>query len=164
MSGHLIKYCSKFKTCLKIVYVLPAVFQVLRLLIKLSSFNILKNYVIRWELLLNKLSKCLTNYIYYYFQMNMLLSMYVCMYIHIYIRTYVHTYIHTYLHSYIHTHVHTHTYIHMDVSVAEWLVLLTSNCGRIGSIGSSPSNGLKQTCEAKKDLIPCASAFVSMYV
>ena len=31
----------------------------------------------------------------------------------------------------------------MDVSVAEWLVWLTSNCGRIGAIGLSPSNGLK---------------------
>ena len=27
--------------------------------------------------------------------------------------------------------------------VAEWLAWLTSNCGRIGTIGSSPSNGLK---------------------
>ena len=31
----------------------------------------------------------------------------------------------------------------MDVSVAEWLAWLTRNCGRIGAIGSSPSNGLK---------------------
>ena len=31
----------------------------------------------------------------------------------------------------------------MDVSVAEWLAWLTSNCGRIGAIGSSPSNGLR---------------------
>ena len=30
-----------------------------------------------------------------------------------------------------------------DVSVAEWLTWLTSICGRIGAIGSSPSNGLK---------------------
>ena len=44
--------------------------------------------------------------------------------------------------------MYIHTY--MDVSVAEWLAWLTSNCG--------------PTCEAKKDLIPCASAFTSMYV
>ena len=30
-----------------------------------------------------------------------------------------------------------------DVSVAEWLAWLTSKCGRIGAIGSSPCNGLK---------------------
>ena len=65
---------------------------------------------------------------------------------HIHTYTYVHTYIHTYIHihtyTYIHTYIHTyvHTYIH--VSVAEWLAWLTSNCGRIGAIGSSPSNGL----------------------
>ena len=40
-------------------------------------------------------------------------------------------------------HTYTHTYIHtyMDISVAKWLAWLTSNCGRIGAIGSSPSNG-----------------------
>ena len=45
----------------------------------------------------------------------------------------------------IYIYVRTHTYIHtyMDVSVAEWLAWLTSNCGRIGAICSSPSNGLK---------------------
>ena len=31
----------------------------------------------------------------------------------------------------------------MDVSVAERLAWLTSNCVRIGAIGSRPSNGLK---------------------
>ena len=36
----------------------------------------------------------------------------------------------------IHTYIHIHAYIHtcMDVSVAEWLAWLTSNCGRIGAI------------------------------
>ena len=48
-----------------------------------------------------------------------------------------HTYMHTCIHAYI------HRYIHMDVSVAEWLAWLTSNCGRIDAIGSSPSNGLR---------------------
>ena len=50
--------------------------------------------------------------------------------------------------SYIHTYVRTYirTYI-MDVSVSEWLAWLTSNCGRIGAIGSSPSNGLRPNIE-----------------
>ena len=54
---------------------------------------------------------------------------------------YIHilTYIFTYIREYIHTYIHTY----MDVSVAEWLAWLTNNCGRIGAIGSSPSNGLK---------------------
>ena len=68
-------------------------------------------------------------------------------YMHAYIHTSIHTYIHTSIHTYIHTSIHTyiHQYIHtyMDVSVAEWLAWLTSNCGRIGAIGSSPSNGLR---------------------
>ena len=38
-------------------------------------------------------------------------------------------------------HTYIHTYIH--VSVVEWLAWLTSNCGRIGAIGSSRSNGLR---------------------
>ena len=33
--------------------------------------------------------------------------------------------------------------IFRDVSVAEWLTWLTSNCGLIGAIDSSPSNVLK---------------------
>ena len=64
---------------------------------------------------------------------------------------------------YVHTHTHTHIYmrerfgwmdwmdwigldwihIYIHISVAEWLAWLTSNCGRIGAIGSSPCNGLK---------------------
>ena len=46
-------------------------------------------------------------------------------------------------HVHAHIHTYTHTYIHMDVSVAEWLAWLTSNCGRIGAIGLSPINGLR---------------------
>ena len=30
----------------------------------------------------------------------------------------------------------------MDVSMAEWLAWMADNCGRIGAIGSSISNGL----------------------
>ena len=72
----------------------------------------------------------------------------------IYVHTYIHTYIHVCMHTYIlkyiykciiHTSIqrYKHSYIlFMDVSVAEWLAWLTSNCGRIGAIGSSPSNGL----------------------
>ena len=50
----------------------------------------------------------------------------------------------TCIHTYIHTYTHTHTYIHARIytyMVAEWLAWLTSNCRRIGAIGSSPSNG-----------------------
>ena len=61
-----------------------------------------------------------------------------------------HTYIHTYIH--IHTHTYIHTYIH--VSVAEWLSWLTSNCGRIGAIGSSTSNGLKPNMWGQKGFNP----------
>ena len=46
-------------------------------------------------------------------------------------------------HAHAHTCVHAWIYTYMDVSVAEWLAWLTSNCGRIGAIGSSPSNGLR---------------------
>ena len=42
----------------------------------------------------------------------------------------------------VYIYIYIHTYIHRDVSVAEWLLWLTSNCVRIGAIGSSPSNGL----------------------
>ena len=80
---------------------------------------------------------------------------YIHTYIHSHIHSYIHTYTHTYIHTYIHTHTyiytyihiyihtHIHTYVHTYVSVAEWLAWLTSNCGRIGAIGSSPSNGLR---------------------
>ena len=50
--------------------------------------------------------------------------------------------IHTYT-QYTHTYINAYIHIYMDVSVAEWLAWLTSNCGRIGAIGSSPSNGLR---------------------
>ena len=54
-----------------------------------------------------------------------------------------HTNSHKYIHTYTRTHTHTHTYIHRDVSVAKWMVWLACNCGRIGVIGSIPSNGLE---------------------
>ena len=72
-----------------------------------------------------------------------------------YIYQFRHTHIHTHARTYTHTRARTqsdkytciyiHTFIntYMDVSVAEWLAWLTSNCGRIGAIGSSPSNGLR---------------------
>ena len=56
-----------------------------------------------------------------------------------------------------------HTYIHtsMDVSVAEWLAWLTSNCGPIGAIGSSPSNGLKANLWGQKLFNPlCQCVYV----
>ena len=74
---------------------------------------------------------------------------YIHTYIHTYTRwhapTHAHTCTHTYIHTYIHTHTHIHTYIYtyIHVSVPEWLAWLTSNFGRIGAIGSIPSNGLK---------------------
>ena len=42
----------------------------------------------------------------------------------------------------------------MDVSVAEWLAWPTSNCRRIGAIGSSPSNGLKPNMWSQKGFNP----------
>ena len=86
------------------------------------------------------------------------LPTYIHTYIYEYLHTYIHIYVRTYMHTYIQTNKHTYiyTYIH-NVSVAEWLAWLTSNCGRIGAIGSISSNGLKQTCETKKDLIPFLS-------
>ena len=85
--------------------------------------------------------------------------------IHTYTYTHIHTHIHTYIHTYIHTHTHTyiHTYKHtyMDVSVAEWLAWLTSNCGQIGAIGSSPSNGLKPNLWGQKGFNPlCQCVYV----
>ena len=81
-------------------------------------------------------------YMYIILSLSPSLSLYIYPSIYIYIHNiYTHIYSHTQTH--IHTHIHTyiHTYIH--VSVAKWLAWLTSNCGRIGAIGSSPSNGLK---------------------
>ena len=49
------------------------------------------------------------------------------------------------------------------VSVAEWLAWLTSNCGRIGAIGSSPSNGLKPNLCGQKgfnSLCQCVYIYV----
>ena len=66
----------------------------------------------------------------------------------------IHTYIHTYTHIYIYT---------WDVSVAEWLAWLTSNCGRIGAIGLSPSNGLKPNLWGQKgfnSLCQCVYVYV----
>ena len=74
-----------------------------------------------------------------------------------------HTSIHTYIYTYIHTCIPIHTYIHtyMDVSVAEWLAWLTSNCGRIGAIGSSPSNGLRPNMWGQKGFNPlCQCVYI----
>ena len=84
-------------------------------------------------------------------------------YIHTCIHAYIHTYINTYMHAYIHTYMHTyiHTYMH-----AEWLAWLTSNCGRIGAIGSSPSNGLRPNMWGQKGFNPlcqCVYIYVCMY-
>ena len=73
--------------------------------------------------------------------------------LHTYINTYMHACMHTYIDTYIHTYILT--YIHTwDVSVAEWLAWLTSNCGRIGAIGSSPSNDLKPNLWGQKGFNP----------
>ena len=49
----------------------------------------------------------------------------------------------------------------MDVSVAEWLAWLTSNCGRIGAIGSSPSNGLRPNIWGQKGFNPlCQCVYI----
>ena len=49
----------------------------------------------------------------------------------------------------------------MDVSVAEWLAWLTSNCGRIGAIGSSPSNGLRPNKWGQKGFNPlCQCVYI----
>ena len=59
---------------------------------------------------------------------------------------------HTYIHTYIHTCIHT---------VAEWLAWLTSNCGRIGAIGSSPSNDLKPNLRGQKGFNPlCQCVYI----
>ena len=87
---------------------------------------------------------------------------------HIYKHTYIHTYIayihiHSHTHIYIHTYTNIHTYIHvwLDVSVAEWLAWLSSNCGRIGAIGSSPSNGLRPNMWGQKGFNPlCQCVYI----
>ena len=71
--------------------------------------------------------------------------------IHTYTRTYIHTDRYTYIHIYTHTYIHTHTCI-------AWL---TSNCGRICAIGSSPSNGLKPNLWGQKGFNPlCQCVYV----
>ena len=81
----------------------------------------------------------------------------------------IHTYIHTCstlsqlcninLHNNIHTYIHT--YIHTDVSVAKWLAWLTSNCRRIGAIGSSPSNSLIPNMWGQKGFNPlCQCVYI----
>ena len=93
---------------------------------------------------------------------------------HIYLLTYIRTCLGTCMHRYRHIDVRTyvHTYIHtlidvsvghtlIDVSVAEWLAWLTSNCGRIGAIGSSPSNGLKPNMWGQKWFNPlCQCVYI----
>ena len=72
-----------------------------------------------------------------------------------------------YVHKGIHTHTYIHTYIHtyMDVSVAEWLAWLTSNCGLIGAIGSSPSNGLKPNMLGQKGFNPlCQCVYIYVFI
>ena len=64
---------------------------------------------------------------------------------------------------YHHTHTHTHTYIHtyMCACVYIWLAWLTSNCGRIGAIGSSPSNGLRPNMWGQKGFNPlCQCVYI----
>ena len=88
-------------------------------------------------------------------------------------QTCLHTYsttdaMHTHTHTLIHTQRRIHTcirplthHIHMDVSVAEWLAWLTSNCGRIGAIGSSPSNGLRPNMWGQKGFNPlCQCVYI----
>ena len=83
--------------------------------------------------------------------------MYVCMYICMYVCMYIYVCMHVFMYVPMFLCTCVCMYVCIDVSVAEWLAWLTSNCGRICAIGSSPSNG-------PKGLIPCASAFMSMYV
>ena len=91
--------------------------------------------------------------------------------------THLYIYICVYFFS-VHTHTHTHTHTRLvsshhvyhrftehscfrDVSVAEWLAWLTSNCGRISAIGSSPSNGLKPNLLGQKGFNPlCQCVYV----
>ena len=55
----------------------------------------------------------------------------------------------------------SHTSIHTDVSVAEWLAWLTSNCRRIDAIGSSPSNGLIPNMWGQKGFNPlCQCVYI----
>ena len=89
--------------------------------------------------------------------------------LHTYAHTHTHTYIHTYIHTltYIHTYTQTHTYMHAyihtysDVSVAEWLAWLTSNCGRIGAKGSSPQQRLETKLVRPKGFNPlCQCVYI----
>ena len=69
---------------------------------------------------------------------------YIHTYVHIYLHTYTHTHIHIYINTYIHTYTHryTHTYIHTHIRT----YIHTYTHTYIHT------------------LIPCASAFTSMYV
>ena len=92
-------------------------------------------------------------------------EMYIHTYTHIHTYIHIHTYLYTHTYTYIHTHIYIglHTYIHqyIHVSVAEWLVWLTSNCGRIGAIGSSPSNGLRPNMWGQKGFNPlCQCVYI----
>ena len=68
-----------------------------------------------------------------------LISVCVCLFVFV---CNIYKYIHTCVCVYMCVYTYIHTYIHLDVLVAEWLAWLTSNCVRIGAIGTSPSNGL----------------------
>ena len=60
---------------------------------------------------------------------------------------------------------HIIQFIIKDVSVAEWLAWLTSNCGRICAIGSSPSNGLKPNLWGQKPFNPlCQCVYVYVWI
>ena len=74
-----------------------------------------------------------------------------------------HTSIHTYIviNTYIHTYIDRYIHTYVDVSVAEWLAWLTSNCRRIGAIGSSPSNGLRPNMWGQKGFNPlCQCVYI----
>ena len=103
------------------------------------------------------------------------------------VEAYIHTHIHIHIHTHIHTYIHTSnglkpnlwgqkgarfatgpstlwvywTSFFVDVSVAEWLAWLTNNCGRIGAIGSSPSNGLRPNMWGQKGFNPlCQCVYI----
>ena len=68
---------------------------------------------------------------------------------------------HTYVYTYIYTQARAYIHTYREVSMAEWLAWLTSNCRRIGAIGSSPSNGLKPSLWGQMEFNPlCQCVYV----